>query len=128
MPIKRKATKKRNKQPEHELQCAFFEWLALKHPSIRKTTFAIPNGARVSLRQAVGLVKAGLTKGCPDIFIATPRSIYHGLFIEFKSPKGVTSFDQEIFIDNLLANNYLCKIIRNIDDAIKVVEEYVRCT
>lgn len=124
MVNKRRVKKPRN-DFEHQLQAAFFEWLELKHPEINEVTFSVPNGVRCSRSQAVKLIKEGLKAGVPDVFMGVPRGTFPGLFIEFKIKPNKPSKVQEARIENFLAQGFKCEVIYNIDDAMKLVGDYV---
>lgn len=122
-----KTTKKRA-EPEHELQVAFFQWLTLQYPAVRKVSFAVPNGVRCSFSQAKKLVAEGLTKGALDVILAIPNSTFHALFIEFKIKPNKPTLEQEAMISNLSVNGYKCEVCYNLEEAINAVNNYVKCT
>ena len=75
------------KHIESTEQIALFKWIDLslnKYPQL-KLISASMNAAKRSVIQASLMKKSGLRAGVPDIFLAYPSGIYHGLFIEMKS-------------------------------------------
>lgn len=126
--VVKKRTKRKSYGGEHALQKSFFEWLNLVYPKVRKVSFAVPNGVRCSPAQGAKLKAEGLTAGIPDAFIGFPSNGYHGLFIEFKFGKNIVSVLQEEKIKALTANGYLCDVCYTIDEAMDLVNQYVKCS
>ena len=75
---------------EHEEQALLIDWCRENPFKLGEldSIFAIPNGLRVSPKQAKKAKREGLTKGIPDLFLPVMRSGYGGLFIEMKRTKG----------------------------------------
>jgi hypothetical protein len=71
---------------EKEEQIALFK-RAQFNPITREFMFAIPNGGKRDLREAVSFKRQGVCKGIPDIFLAYPVAPWAGLWIELKRPK-----------------------------------------
>ena len=117
--------KRIRKYLEANQQKAFFAWLSLKYPWARAITFAIPNGGRRDAIEAAHLKAQGVTAGVPDIFCGLARAEKHGLFIEFKSPKGKLTVKQKNFIEKIEAEDYCVAICYSVDDAIKAFEFYL---
>ena len=123
----------RRNNEEHKIQAAFFEWaknMAHVYKCLEHCLFAIPNGgARTAITGAM-LKSEGVKSGIPDVFLAVPdiKSIpwYHGLFIEFKSQKGKLSDNQNVVISQLQLRGYRVEICRSTQEAIDIVEEYLR--
>jgi hypothetical protein len=78
---------------EHDHQVLLFQWMALQGNRMPELceAFAVPNGARTSMRTAKKLKAEGLKKGIEDIILLVPRAAYHGLLIELKKADGVAS-------------------------------------
>lgn len=121
--VKRKKTQRKN--PEHDLQKAFFEWLLLAYPWADDVTFAVPNGVRCSASQAAKLKAEGLKAGIPDVFMSVVTDKYPGLYIEFKIKPNKPSDIQEKKISSLKSQGYRCEIIYDLDAAIALVKEYL---
>lgn len=122
---KKKSTKKRD-DPEHQLQCAFIEWLTLAHPDVRRVTWAVPNGVFCSITQARKLKKEGMTNGVPDISIMYPNSIYPALFIEMKIHPRKPSPEQQAMIIELRAKGFMAEVCYTIDEAMELINTYVK--
>ena len=81
--------------------------------------------------------RMGLQKGCPDIMLFEPRSIYHALFIELKRPelrdyelnvyqtKGVLSKEQKNWIEKLNARGFKAVVCYGADEAIREIDSYM---
>lgn len=123
---------------EHQIQSAFFQYVRTKaaiNPDYQNI-FAIPNGGKlpynrkadgtINSPQRVKLVAEGMEKGVLDTFVAVPAHDYHGLFIEFKRIGGKITPDQLKWARRLTKKGYLVKVIDNIDDAIKLIDWYLK--
>ena len=120
---------------EFEIQAEFFKKIRSVHFLYRypKAEFihAIPNGARVSIGQAVKLKKQGLLSGVPDVFVPFPlyvrdkRIPYHGLYIEFKTLHGKLSANQKRFAQHCEKYGYLHEVCCSAMEAYDVVLNYL---
>lgn len=94
---------------------------------------AIPNGAVVSPQQRLRLVAEGLLTGFPDLFIAEPRGVYHGLFVEMKvltltgRSKAVTSAAQIRVHNQLRARGYAVALCYGYAQAKEEIVKYINC-
>lgn len=88
LPKQKRATRRRNSDPEFELQCALMQWRDLnihRLPELR-WLFATFNGIRVSIGLAVKMKRMGNVKGIADVIMPCSRRGYHSLYIELKAP------------------------------------------
>jgi len=108
---------------EEAEQTALFEWAEYKHLDM---IFHIPNGSNKSISQAVKFKRMGLKSGVPDIFLAIPMNGFHGLFIEMKAKKGVISATQKEWLKRLNEQGYRAVVAKGFDEAVKVIEEYMK--
>ncbi len=122
--MRRRAKKPRN-DLEHQLQTAFFQWLAIQHPTIHKVSFAIPNAAKRSFVTAAKLKDEGLKAGVPDVLLCVPHGTYAGFFIEFKIKPNKPTDLQVAMMAELTANGYRCEVIYDLDSAISFVNDYI---
>lgn len=63
-----------------------FTWAMLslmRYPQLNDL-FAVPNGAKKSLRMAAQFKREGLKRGVPDVILPHARHGYHALYIEMK--------------------------------------------
>ena len=115
---------------EYQIQCAFVEYVATKHPHYRQLLIHIPNEGRRSWREGKRQKALGLTRGVADLFFCHPiidgeTQHYCGLWIEIKTGAGRISNEQKTFIAAMLAQGYQAKIARSVDEAIEIFEEYL---
>ena len=122
---------------EHDEQVALFEWAILhtvQYPEL-EAMFAIPNGAytfrkldrngRWYSSVAKKLVREGLKKGVPDIFLAVPRGKYHGLFIELKFGQNRLTPEQIEWFKLLTWQGYRCVVCYGWQEASQVILDYL---
>jgi hypothetical protein len=77
---------------ESQHQKALFTWarlpLTLKQYPDLQLLYANRNTQKATTKAQAGRIKAeGSKAGVPDIFLPVPSQIYHGLYIEMKSPE-----------------------------------------
>jgi hypothetical protein len=91
--------------------------------------YAIPNGGRRNLLEAMKLKRAGVQRGVPDICVPIPSGGYHSLYLELKRQKGgVTSFEQKEWINWLNDNGFYVRVANGFEEAKMVVEFYLSLT
>lgn len=113
---------------EHHIQVAFVEWLNWQANQYRELSaaYSIPNGGKRSIGVATKLKREGQKSGIPDICIPVARQGFHGLYLEFKNgTKGSVSDNQHAMIFQLQDNGYRVDVVRSVDQAIAVVEDYM---
>ena len=113
----------RRKSPESDLQKGCVRWLALQHPNVLFTAITTEN-KRSSITGAIHKAM-GQKAGVPDLFIAEPRGIYHGLFIEFKSKTGRVRKEQQAMLDALTERKYSCHVVRTFEHFMEIVTKYL---
>lgn len=109
--------------PERRLQIDCFKWLFYAHRSL--IAFAIPNGGRRDLLEAVDLKRQGVKAGVPDIFIAKACTGYNGLFIELKTIDSKLSLKQADIIARLEKEGYYCCVCRTQKEFVDIVNWYI---
>lgn len=72
------------KQPESEIYKAISKYLQLKHPNVI-FRFDFAAGTKMSVGQATRHKTINPHRGYPDLFIAEPRGLCCGLFLEIKA-------------------------------------------
>ena len=95
---------KRPLPTEHAEQSALIQWWASYAATKgidERLLFSIPNGANKSIAQAMKFKREGLRKGVPDLMLAYPTIMFHGLFIEMKR-KGQKGTPEQIDFGLLL--------------------------
>lgn len=134
-------------------QIAFFKWarnpLVLKKYPALELIYCNHNTQSLTKPQAARWKALGGCKGIPDTFLPYPQYFctavwesnfkniynYNGLFIEFKNPdlkpktarsKGGVSKEQVVVFDKLRKAGYQVSVVYSCNEAIKVVEEYLK--
>ncbi len=92
--------------------------------------YAIPNGGKRNLWEAMKLKRSGVKKGVPDLCLPVPsQKGHHGLYIELKRVSGgVVSDEQRHWQKILLQNGYACEVCRGFEEAKKVILDYLANT
>tara|TARA_R110002051_G_scaffold323700_1_gene418175 strand:- start:2779 stop:3186 length:408 start_codon:yes stop_codon:yes gene_type:complete len=115
---------------EHDEQVALFDWVKLyarEEPRLR-TMFAIPNQGgqgKGAIIRGKKMVREGLRKGVPDIFLPVVTHEFGGLFIEMKSEKGRPSEEQIEYLNMLTEAGYLCGICHSFEQARSLIMDYL---
>lgn len=108
---------------EADEQIALVQWMNLK----KILYYHIPNGLRRHILEAKKLKKMGVMPGVPDICIPIPAKNYHGLYLELKrTGGGLVSPAQLLWIDRLNNNGFLAMIANGFDEAIRIIEDYLK--
>lgn len=96
--------------------------------------YAIPNGGKRNLWEAIKFKRSGVKSGVPDICLPVPsRSSslgqFHGLYIELKRQSGGKISDtQKFWIDFLNRNGYLAVVACGFDEARQIIINYLNLT
>jgi len=104
-----------------------FKWIQFNSARYRglDLAYATASGLKMSIGALMKAHKAGIIKkGLPDIVIPVAKGGYHGLYIELKKEKGITSPAQKEFIKRLCEEGYLAKSIQGYQDTINAIEGY----
>ena len=126
---------RRLKPSEHQEQAAVigFWRLACKTYGLPEyVLFSIPNGAhlagdsRLRAIKMANLKKAGLRPGIPDLFLAVPKHVFPGLFVEMKVKPNKPSTEQAKVIADLKAASYVVSVCYSADEAIKTIKDYLK--
>lgn len=91
------------------------KYLRMHYPKVFPYVNHSPNEGKRTQAQGGFLVGMGMHKGWPDLEVAWPCREWHGLFIEFKTPKGKATPEQSETLANLSSKGYRCEIIRDIE-------------
>lgn len=93
--------------------------------------YACPNGGYRNKITASRMHAEGVAPGVPDLDLPVARGGYHGLRIELKRPaedghpKGVLSYDQKVWLDELNAEGYKAIVAFGWVDAAEQILEYL---
>jgi hypothetical protein len=109
---------------EHQEQCLLVGWS--NYQEWKDVFFAIPNGGSRHKLEARNLKKEGVKAGIPDLMLAVPNYIFHGLFIEMKrTDGGRTSPAQIARITKLRERGYNVTVCHGFEHAKSIIEEYL---
>lgn len=113
------------------LQAGCVKWFRYQYSEYKDLLFAIPNGLPIfdkELRVKIynRLNREGLKAGVPDLFLAVPKGVYHGAFIEIKYDSDRLRKVQADMIRELESENYKCIIVRSLEEFIDEINEYMR--
>ena len=114
------------KYTEYEEQCKVVEYLRKVHPDVLFTA-SIAGHVKMTIPQWKRAVKAGYTKGTPDLMIFHDR--HDGrravLFVEMKSPKGKASESQMKFLNSIRSDYLDAYVCQSSETAIRCIEYYL---
>ena len=113
---------------EAEEQVKIFQWAEFMQSSKPqlKNLYAVPNGGRRDRVEAAHLKRQGVKSGVPDICLAYPSGVYHGLYIELKVGKNKPTDNQEEWIRNLRSAGYMAVVCYGFEQARETIEKYLR--
>lgn len=122
-------SKKFNRVPtEDQEQMTVMSWAhrtKFKDGRLSDYLFHIPNGGSRNIIEATKLNKMGVKAGVPDLQLIVPNGEVHGLWIELKAQKGKLQPSQQIMIQRLEAQGYMCKVCFGADEAISEIKKYL---
>lgn len=116
------------KRSEATEQMAVIQWCEINkfiQPELQ-LIFHIPNGGKRNASEGAKFKKLGVKAGVPDLFLPIAKNGYNGLFIELKYGKGTTSKTQKEWLLALQEQGYLCKVCNGAEEAIAVLQNYLK--
>lgn len=116
--------RRRPRHIEESLQTTCVQWFRLRYPG--RLIFAIPNGGKRNVLEAVRLKAQGVLAGIPDLFIPEPFRGRPGLWVEMKREDGRPTKHQQKMIEVLRAKGYNVEVCKTFDEFRGVVERYFR--
>lgn len=127
--------KQHMKHIEDDLQMACVEWFGLQYPQLADMLHHSPNGGKRNAREAARFKKMGTRPGYPDLFLAIPIrknihsvEVWHGLYIEMKSPTGATTAKQKEMQKRLKNMDYCVTTCRSKEEFIATINNYLQAT
>ena len=81
---------------------------------------------QVHFSQRIKAQKSGYKRGFPDLFIYEPKGNYYGLAIELKVGYNKPTIEQLNWLENLTNKGYLATTCTGIDEAIKIIDIYLK--
>lgn len=121
---------------EAELRRMLARWLQLQYPNVIYR-FDLGADLKLTIGQARKHKELHPKRGYPDLFIAEPRSCYHGMYVELKadgkSPykrngelrAGQHLEEQEEFLMKLNCRGYYATFATGFEDAKHLIELYL---
>ena len=113
------------KKEEQKLQIDCVEWFDLQYPKLKQLLFAVPNGSRMTIGQAVLMKRMGLRKGVYDLFLSVPMRGFHGLYLEAKSSSGRVSDEQIKFATSVEKRGYAAREFRTFEQFVFTIKWYL---
>ena len=88
--------------------------------------YAIPNGGKRNLLEAVKFKRMGVKSGVPDICLPFPSGRYFGAYLELKRIKGGKVSDNQLeWLAFLRSNGYYAEVANGFEEARKFVLHYL---
>lgn len=113
------------KHEESDIQKAFIKWINLQYPKSAAFIMHIPNGGKMTAIRGKRLKDLGVKAGVADILFMCKNNNFGGLWLEFKTKKGIQSKSQKEFENLCNAAQYDYQIVRNIEEAILAFKRYI---
>lgn len=113
------------KQIEQQHQIAWVLWFSLQYPTLAPLLHHSPNGGKRNAREAARFKAMGTRAGFPDLFLAVPSNVYHGLFVELKTDKGRLTDNQKAYGELLSGQGYRVEVVRSFDEFKTIINEYL---
>lgn len=121
--------RKKHNLEESRIQRNLIKWWKFAHSSFgvpEIVLMSVPNGGtRGNILQAITMVREGLRPGASDLFLATSRLNYHGLWIEMKRPGGKVSVEQTEFQEEMTRQGYAACSCFSFDAAKQLISDYL---
>ena len=114
---------------EHAEQASLMAWWNMwsKQNAPGVLLYAIPNGGARNIITGRKLKAEGVLAGIPDLFLATPRGAWHGLYLEMKRSRGGHVSDAQKAIMALLERQgYRCLVAHGVVEARQHIENYMK--
>lgn len=110
---------------ESNIQKQCVKWFTLQYPEKRGLFFAVGNGGARNRTEAAIMKGEGVTAGVADILFLYPTNRYHGLCIEFKTPKGKQTESQKLFQHNVECAGFAYIIVRSVPEFAHRITKYI---
>lgn len=126
--------KVRRRHVEDDHQKSLIQWADMAVIGGRRIgpyLFHPSNGGKRNLMEACRLKAQGVRAGVSDLVLAIPVSPYHGLFLELKRPKtltsraGTLSDEQRDFLVLMAGVGYAVAVCYGWEDAKDTIEDYL---
>lgn len=118
---------KNMKRSEDTEQIKVIRWAAAaecRYPEL-KWLHHIPNGGTRNSQEAIKLKNMGVKPGISDLHLPFPHGRYHGLYIEMKYGKNVTTQKQSEFLCDMCDARHCVAVCYDAQSAIELIEKYI---
>ena len=101
------------------------------YPEYKNCLLHVPNGAHLAgnagqrARLMARLKAEGLRPGASDYFIAVPRGVYHGMWLEVKAGRNKPAKNQLEWLDTMTNNGNIAKWGAGMDECWSMIEKYM---
>lgn len=115
------------KRGEDTEQIKVMHWAAAaecRYPEL-KWLHHIPNGGTRNSQEAIKLKQMGVKRGISDIHLPFPHGKYHGLYIEMKFGRNVTTQEQAEFLQDMKAAGHCVAVCHDAQAAVQLIENYI---
>jgi hypothetical protein len=110
---------------EARLQQNCLMWLNRYYREKERWYHSIPNGENRDTVTAARLKATGLKSGVADTFLPEPCGVYHGLYIELKTPTGRLSENQREFIAAMRKRGYCVVVLDTLEAFQLLIPDYL---
>ena len=116
------------KGKEANLQMECVNWFRYQFPAYKMLLFAIPNGGKRNVVEAMNLKKQGVLAGVADLFLAVPSLNHHGFFIEMKAGQNEMTQTQQDFKRAVEKRGYKHEVVYSFDQFQREANFYIKQT
>ena len=113
------------KHEESKTQRACVKWFRLVYPELSRLLFAVPNGGKRGIREAVIMKAEGVVAGVADLLLLVPRGGYNALAIEMKGDKGKQTKNQKLWQQDFEKAGGKYVVCRGFDNFKKETKSYL---
>ena len=107
---------------EDQLQSKCFIYFHNTYSNYRNLFFAVPNGGKRDIREAMKLKATGVIAGIPDMILLHSSTC---IGFEFKAEKGVLSDSQKKIHKIWNDNNYKVFVIKSFEEFVEIIEKVI---
>lgn len=115
------------RRSEDTEQIRVMDWAAsaeCRYPEL-KWLHHVPNGGARNSGEAIKLKRMGVKRGISDLCLPIAHGRYHGLYIEMKYGRNVTTQEQREFLLDMKEADHLVAVCHDAQSAIDLIERYV---
>ena len=121
--------RRHRKRLEYTSQTSILKWWHFAHRGLgipdERLLMHYPLGSHCGMTEGARMKRLGARSGVPDLHLAVARGPYCALWIELKSPTGVSSAEQRSMQECLRKAGHHVLICHSSDKAIEVIKSYL---